>query len=88
MPAWDLSSSDALLYGTSVADIPAPSGANAGPQGYGAVDWKALTAVAGSVGLEVYRVETAGGKAPASCSGVGVGETVLVQYAAMYWFYE
>ncbi len=77
-----------MLYGSGIADIAAPSGADPGPQGYGAVDWKALVGGAGSVGLgEVYRVETAGGKAPASCVGVG-GEGVQVQYAAMYWFYE
>ena len=86
VPTWDLFG-DGLLYGSSVGDIPAPSGANAGPQGYGAVDWKALTSAAGSVGLnEVYRVETAGGKAPASCGGLGA--TFQSQYAAMYWFYD
>lgn len=87
VPTWNLLG-DGLLYGASVGDIPAPLGANAGPQGYGAVDWKALTGVAGSVGLtEVYRVETAGGEAPASCSG-GLGATIQIQYAATYWFYE
>lgn len=86
MPTWNLFG-DGLLYGSSVGDIPAPAGANAGPQGYGAVDWKTLAGVAGSVGLtEVYRVETAGGKAPASCGGFGA--TIQVQYAAMYWFYD
>ncbi|CAD6581781.1 MAG: hypothetical protein ASARMPREDX12_000664 [Alectoria sarmentosa] len=86
VPTWNLFG-DGLLYGSSVGDIPAPAGASAGPQGYGAVDWKALTGVAGSVGLtEVYRVETAGGKAPASCAGLGA--TIQVQYAAMYWFYD
>lgn len=88
VPTWDLFGEDgALLYGEGVGDIAAPQGANAGPQGYGAVDWKALTAEAGSVGLkEVYRVETAGGKAPASCGGSGA--PIQVQYAAMYWFYD
>ncbi len=86
VPTWDLFNGG-LLYGSSVGDIPAPSGANAGPQGFGAVDWKALASVAGSVGLtEVYRVETAGGKAPVSCSGSGA--TIQSQYAAMYWFYD
>ena len=88
VPTWNLSSVDKLLYGSRVANIPAPAGADPGPQGYGAVDWRALTAVAGSVGLtEVYRVETAGGNPPANCSGFE-GTTVLVQYAAMYWFYN
>ncbi|KAF6225494.1 hypothetical protein HO133_009494 [Letharia lupina] len=87
VPTWDLFGEGLLLYGSGVGDIAAPAGANAGPQGYGAVDWKALTGAAGSVGLtEVYRVETAGGKAPTSCSGSGA--TIEVQYAAMYWFYE
>lgn len=84
---WDLFADGLTLYGESVGDVPAPAGANAGPLGYGAVDWKALMGVAGSVGLmEVYRVETAGGKAPASCGGGG--GTVESQYAALYWFYD
>lgn len=89
VPTWELSGEDGapLLYGEGAGDIAAPAGADAGPQGYGAVDWKALTGAAGSVGVrEVYRVETAGGKAPASCGGSGA--EVLVQYAAMYWFYD
>lgn len=87
VPTWNLFGEGVLLYGSTVGDIAAPAGANAGPQGYGAVDWKALTSVAGSVGLTgVYRVETAGGKAPASCSGFGA--TIQSQYAAMYWFYD
>lgn len=87
VPTWDLFGEGVVLYGSTVGDIAAPSGANAGPQGYGAVDWKALTGVAGSVGLrEVYRVETAGGEPPASCSGFGA--TIQSQYAAMYWFYD
>ena len=98
MPTWELSPDDdgddddddeLLLYGSSVGDIPAPEDANPGPLGTGAVDWKALTAAAGSVGglKEVYRVETAGGKAPGNCNGFDEGTTVQVQYAAMYWFY-
>jgi len=88
VPTWNLSCADRLLYGSGVGDIPAPPDANPGPQGYGAIDWKSLTAKAGSVGLtEVYRVETAGGKPPLNCSGFE-GTTVLVQYAAMYWFYD
>lgn len=86
---WDLFGEDGglLLYGESVGDIAAPVGANAGPEGYGAVDWKALVGVAGSVGLNgVYRVETAGGKAPAGCSEGGA--MIESQYAAMYWFYD
>lgn len=35
---------------------------------------------------EVYRVNTAGGSAPASCVGK-VGTTFVQQYAAEYWLY-
>lgn len=99
MPTWELFTSSSssshdesgdeekILYGSSIADIPAPQGADKGPQGYGAVDWKVLRAQAGSVGglEEVYRVETAGGVAPPA--GDCDETVVLVEYAAMYWFY-
>lgn len=88
---WDLFGVDGglLLYGETVGDIAAPGGANKGPGGWGAVDWKELVGVEGSVGLTVvWRVETAGGKAPGSCAGVAGGGTIESQYAAMYWFYD
>lgn len=73
-----------------MADIPAPKGASEGPAGTGAVDWLALTdnGKGLSVGLrEVYRVETAGGSPPSSCSGEYKGKVISVQYSAQYWFY-
>ena len=70
--------------------IAAPVGSSKGPdgKGNGAVDWLRLTPTAGqgSRGIEeVYRTYTAGGKAPATCKGLG--KVVKVEYAAQYWFY-
>ncbi|KAL9137488.1 MAG: hypothetical protein Q9175_001288 [Cornicularia normoerica] len=88
VPIFDLSD-NGLLKGKGLADIPAPANASAGPfgQGYGAVDWKMLTDAGGSLRLkEVYRVETAGGKAPQSCAGVTA--PIYIDYSALYWFYD
>jgi hypothetical protein len=41
-----------------------------------------------SVGLgEVYRVESAGGNPPETCSGISSDAVIGVQYSAEYWFY-
>ncbi|KAL8966649.1 MAG: hypothetical protein Q9183_003275 [Haloplaca sp. 2 TL-2023] len=88
VPTFDLGDKG-LLKAKLLAKIAAPKGAVKGPKnkGEGAVDWLALTDAPGSVGLKaVYRVETAGGKAPASCGG-GEERVIEVQYAAQYWFY-
>ena len=77
-----------LFKGKRDAAIAAPPDAVKGPGGIGdgAIDWLALSAVAGSVKLQkAYRVETAGGKAPSSCAGQP--PLIKVQYAAAYWFY-
>ncbi|KAL1842057.1 hypothetical protein VTJ49DRAFT_6127 [Mycothermus thermophilus] len=69
------------------AGAPAPVGAYKGLQGEGAVPWLKLVAkqpVAGGL-QEVYRVETVGGSAPATCEGLP--ESFTVQYATQYWFY-
>ena len=60
----------------------APADAPRGHQDEGAVPWLRLQAVEGATrGLqEVYRVETAGGSAPASCQGMP--DDFQVQYAA------
>ena len=88
VPTFDLGN-NGFLKGKGLADIPAPANASVGSfdQGYGAVDWKALTDAGGSVALkEVYRVETAGGKAPPSCTGVTA--PIYIDYSALYWFYD
>ncbi len=87
VPTFDLGSTG-FVRGKKSGDIPAPANACKGPnnQGDGAVDWLALSDAGGSKDLsEAYRVETAGGKAPASCSGQP--KDIQVQYAAQYWFY-
>lgn len=65
------------------SSIPAPADAPKGQQGEPAVPWlKLLTLEGGSTGRlqEVYRLETAGGSAPATCEGMP--EKFTVQYAA------
>jgi hypothetical protein len=73
------------------ANVPAPDGAFDGMKDEGAVDWLQLVDnVPGYTspnlkGGEVYRVVTAGGKAPATCKGVSAG--IQVPYAAFYFVY-
>lgn len=79
-----------LLQGKKVASAPAPAGASAGiaQDTHGAVDWLYLADNGKGVSREllaVYRVETAGGKPPASCRG---SEKYEVPYSAEYWFYD
>ncbi|KAK4987840.1 hypothetical protein LTR66_007483 [Elasticomyces elasticus] len=68
----------------------APSDAMKGQygQGYGAVAWLKLAAkdTTGQVFQEVYRLNTAGGSPPSSCSGMP--SKFEVEYAAQYWLYE
>ncbi|KAI2609285.1 hypothetical protein GGR54DRAFT_651853 [Hypoxylon sp. NC1633] len=66
----------------------APATATKGRQGEKAVPWLRLKTRVGSTGnlQEVYRIETAGGSAPASCKGQPAA--FEVQYAAQYWFWE
>ncbi|KAL8694032.1 MAG: hypothetical protein Q9218_001270 [Villophora microphyllina] len=88
VPTFDLGTKG-LLKAKKIANIAAPATAckGANGKGDGAVDWLALTEAPGSINLkEVYRVETAGGKAPASCGG-GPDHDIQVQYAAQYWFF-
>jgi Protein of unknown function (DUF3455) len=64
--------------------VPAPPGAISGQGngGYGAVPWLKLLAKDGATGglQEVYRLNTAGGSAPATCSGMPAA--FQIQYAA------
>jgi hypothetical protein len=85
MPVFNLSAVDNIMFGVKIDDIPAPSSASKGPADTGAVDWLDLGVNTSPLnrGLnQVYRVETAGGSAPATCLSTGV---ISVQYAAEYW---
>jgi hypothetical protein len=86
-PTFDLFTAGARIFSKVAKKIKAPAEADRGLEGTGAVDWLALTAKDGSVGLsQVFRVQTAGGNPPPSCAGVeGV---ISVPYAASYHFYE
>ncbi|KKY34364.1 putative malate dehydrogenase [Diaporthe ampelina] len=70
------------------AAVAAPADAPAGQQGEKAVPWLKLSAKLGATGRlqEVYRVETAGGSAPSTCSGMPA--SFQVEYSAQYWFFE
>ncbi|RWA07516.1 hypothetical protein EKO27_g7579 [Xylaria grammica] len=84
-PTFSLHDDAELLKAAKVAGIPAPSTADKGLTGEGAVDWLYLGDKGGSIGLtKVYRVLTSGGS-PAVCGAVG--DTQSVAYTAMYWFY-
>jgi len=65
--------------------IPAPEGADGGPDGTGAVAWLELDAREGSKGSSLaYRVVTAGGNSH-GCTAAGADSTA---YATQYWFYN
>lgn len=73
-------------------DVKAPSNSFAGMNGEGAVDWLQLLDLGNGYssgtsleGGDVYRVETAGGMAPATCENYSGG--VEVPYAALYFLY-
>jgi hypothetical protein len=66
------------------SSTPAPPNAPVGQKGEPAVPWLKLLTRIGSTGdlQEVYRLETAGGSAPATCAGMPAA--FEVQYAAQY----
>jgi hypothetical protein len=88
-PTFDLTKVNARLTAKKLKNVAAPDGSYPGPNNAGAVDWLLLTDVGGNAswgGVSyVYRVETAGGMPPATCSGKSGAFTV--PYAAEYWFY-
>lgn len=90
-PNFDFTRSDkGWLQAKKNAAVPAPAKASRGvkDQANGAVDWLYLVDNDAGVSkdlLSVYRVQTAGGKPPTSCSG---DEQIEIPYAAEYWFYK
>jgi hypothetical protein len=88
-PVFDLNTVGEILFSKKIADIKAPANASRGPEGTGAVDWLALTAIEGSVGLqEVFRVDTVGGNPPMNCKGYMAGDVLSIPYSAGYHFYS
>jgi hypothetical protein len=77
-PAQSLGEAPCSKNASSTAPVNAPSGL----QGEPATSWLKLVTKTGATGnlREVYRVETAGGSAPATCSGMPAA--FEVQYAA------
>jgi Protein of unknown function (DUF3455) len=88
-PTFALTACASQLVAKKVANMTAPADACPGSTGEGAVPWLYLTdggygSTFGGV-KDVYRVETAGGSAPATC--VNSPASFQVPYAAEYWFY-
>lgn len=79
-----------IAQAKTVANSTAPADAPKGQNGVGdgAVPWLLLDATFGTTGdvKAVYRLNTAGGKAPATCENSPAAFSV--QYAAEYWFYS
>jgi hypothetical protein len=87
-PVFDLTRFGASsMMKTDSVDAPADSPKGVDGQEYGAVPWLRLKAIPGSQGdtKTVYRLNTAGGKAPPTCAGMN--GTITVPYAATYWLY-
>lgn len=58
-------------------------------EGHGAVPWLKLVSkntTAGCAFQEIYRINTAGGQPPATCTGQQAA--FEVEYSAEYWFYS
>jgi len=72
----------------NASDAPADAIKGQNNQGNGAVAWLKLDAQDpdGQIFQEVYRVNTAGGNPPKSCTGMAA--SFEVQYSAEYWFYS
>ncbi|KAF2204916.1 hypothetical protein GQ43DRAFT_103021 [Delitschia confertaspora ATCC 74209] len=68
------------------ASSSAPAGSDKGRNGMGSVTWLKLVASSEGSYKEVYRLNTAGGQAPATCDGMP-GQ-FSVEYAAEYWFWH
>jgi hypothetical protein len=70
------------------SDAPADAVEDLDGNGYGAVPWLYLETTNATVGSirGIYRLNTAGGNLPTTCSGMP--DTFDMDYAAEYWVYE
>ena len=87
VPTFDFTESGDPKLGLGLMSVGAKSPA---PDATTAVAWLSLNRAGGSVGpiQAIYRLNTAGGVAPATCAGQQPGGTISVQYAAQYWVYS
>ena len=86
VPTFTLANGAVNLPCKKLNAVPAPSAADAGPDGTGAVAWLYLGDAGGAIGAKyVYRVLTAGGNSHGCKAGTGGDST---SYAATYWFYN
>ncbi|TEB36552.1 hypothetical protein FA13DRAFT_1786951 [Coprinellus micaceus] len=85
-PVWDMRTTGlksvqgkagAYVLAAKVANIPAPTGAQD-------VDWLQLKNVEGQLATAIYRTDTRGGPAPASCTA---GQTLSVKYTSKYFLF-
>lgn len=68
-----------------ISNSTAPANAPKGDNGMGTVAWLKLSGLAGDF-KEVYRLDTAGGVPPKTCSGIT--GTFEVAYAAVYYLWK
>ncbi|CAD6570901.1 MAG: hypothetical protein ASARMPRED_004067 [Alectoria sarmentosa] len=86
-----------IFFSKKTSNVTAPATAAIGPDGSKAVPWLKLEVESPVAPLtiqendlvpsvkEIYRVNTAGGAAPATCAGMPT--SFSMQYAAEYWFF-
>jgi len=83
-PVWDARAAsgkgkaDAFVLAAKIGDIPAPTGKQD-------VDWLQLKNVQGDLATQVYRTDTRGGVAPASCTPGS--PLISVKYTSKYWLF-
>lgn len=95
---WD-TTNYGIFFSQKISNATAPITAAKGPDGSKAVPWLKLEVETPAAPWtieqkdlvpsvkEIYRVNTAGGAAPATCAGLPTGTIIQKEYAAEYWFY-
>ena len=88
-----------IFFSKKTSNATAPATAISGMDGSKAVPWLKLEVESPVAPLtieekdlvpsvkEIYRVNTAGGAAPATCAGLPTDTIITQEYAAEYWFY-